>query len=236
MTAEFWAGGPFTVSPPGMMIWIWANYMECAQIAHTRDFPTFLYSGFDLAIHLFEVGRLVWGLKKENMEARPIQYIRNLYRAQTLTKYDGTSYLGASWVPFQATNFVTPPFPDFPSGHSAFSQSFANVMNVWFSGSIETIQMTLKTLNLLSPTFNGWQTRPFGSFQIGKGTSEIQPSVVPNTTITLSWPTWQAMADSSGISRQYGGIHCASAHSGSVALANELHSILIPYWQFVGVI
>jgi hypothetical protein len=96
--------------------------------------------------------------------------------------------------------------------------------------------MTLKTLNLLSPTFNGWQTRPFGSFQIGKGTSEIQPSVVPNTTITLSWPTWQAMADSSGISRQYGGIHCASAHSGSVALANELHSILIPYWQFVGVI
>jgi hypothetical protein len=233
MTAEFWAGGPFTVSPPGMMIWIWANYMECAQIAHTRDFPTFLYSGFDLAIHLFEVGRLVWGLKKDNMEARPIQYIRNLYRTQTLTKYDGTSYLGASWIPFQATNFVTPPFADFPSGHSAFSQSFANVMNVWFSGSIESIQMTLKTLNLLSPTFIGWQTRPFGSFQIGKGSSEIQPTVVPNTTITLSWPTWQSMADSSGISRQYGGIHCASAHSGSVALANEMHTVLKNAWKII---
>jgi hypothetical protein len=229
--AEFWAGGPFTVSPPGMMIWIWANYMEALRVAHTRGILVFLYSGFDLAIHLFETGRLVWGLKKHNMEARPIQYIRNLYRTQSLTKYDGTSILGESWVPFQASNFVTPPFPDFPSGHSAFSQSFANVMNSWFTSSIQTVQFTLKTLPLLSPTFVGWQTLPFGSFQIGKGTSEVQPNLVPASTITLSWPTWQTMADSSGISRQYGGIHCESAHTGSQALANALHSILVSYWQ-----
>ncbi len=106
-------------------------------------------------------------------------------------------------------------------------------MNTWFSGSIETVQMTLKTLNLLSPTFTRWQTVPFGSFQFGQGTSEIQPSVVPDTTITLSWPTWQAMADSSGVSRQYGGIHCKSAHLGSVRLANDLHSVLQSQWQFL---
>jgi hypothetical protein len=229
--AEFWAGGPFTVSPPGMMLWIWANYMEALHIADTRGFTVFLYSGFDLAIHLFEAGRLVWGLKKYNMEARPIQYIRNLYRTDTLTKYDGTMYLGASWVPFQATNFVTPPFADFPSGHSAFSQSFANVMNTWFSESIETVQFTMKSLPLLSPTFNDWQTLPFGTFRIGQGTSEIQPTLVPNSTLTLSWPTWQAMAESSGVSRQYGGIHCKSAHLGSQALANELHKQLRGFWN-----
>jgi hypothetical protein len=230
--AEFWAGGPFTVSPPGMMMWIWANYMRAANIAHSRTFSIFLYSGFDLAIHLFEASRLVWGLKQQNMEARPIQYIRNLYRTQTLTKYDGTSFLGDSWIPYQTGSFVTPPFPDFPSGHTAFSQSFANVMNRWFSASIDSIQFTLKTLPLLSPIFTRWQTSRFGTFDIGQGSSEIQPLNVPSSTITLSWSSWQEMADSSGISRQYGGIHCKSAHQGSQALANELHLVLQSAWQF----
>ena len=226
--AEFWAGGPNTYSPPGMMLWFWKTTLSALAVSDS----TCIFSGLDLAIHLFETSRLVWGLKKQNMEARPIQEIRRMYRDQTLVKYDGSPITGAEWVPYQATHFVTPPFADFPSGHSAFSQSFANVMNSWFGPQIPKIEVTLSNLRLISALFTTDQRNILGNVTIPKGSSEIQPNVVPKNALILQWGTWQAMADSSGISRKYGGIHCTSAHTGSQALANSLHEKVSSVWNF----
>lgn len=231
MIAEFWAGGPFTVSPPGMFIWFWRYFIDSCYSASADGMNTFLFSGFDLAIHLFETGRLVWHSKKDNMQARPIQEIRRMYRGQTLTKWDGTSMLGEDWTPYQETNFVTPPFPDFPSGHSAFSQGFANVMTSWFGASIKQNSVNLNTMNLISPIFSENQSQPFGTFEISAKTSQIQPEVVPSNKIIFSYSTWQDMADEAGISRKYGGIHATSAHTASQALANALHPILESAWN-----
>jgi hypothetical protein len=218
--AEFWAGGPFTVSPPGMLIWMWKYYVS------GMDSDLFVWSGLDLSLHLFETGRIVWGLKKAHMEARPIQEIRRLYRGQSVKKYDGTTILGESWVPYQETNFVTPPFADFPSGHSAFSRSFANVMNAWFGPTINnSLTFVYSDISLISPALES-QTGAFGSFEFGAGASEIQAGTVPAEAVTLSWTTWNDMADSAGISRKYGGIHATSAHTGSVAAADALHTAI----------
>ncbi len=231
VTAEFWAGGPFTVSPPGMCIWFWKEYMQTFNVAHTRGFDVFFYSGLDLAIHIFETGRLVWGLKKTQMQARPIQEIRRLYRGQTLTKYDGSPVQGELWVPYQESNFVTPPFADFPSGHSAFSQSFALVMTDWFGASIPSSSQSRRVdLSLLSPVFQEAQTGVYGSFVFPAQASLIQTGVVPSAPITLQWSSWQDLADSAGLSRKYGGIHATSAHTGSQALATELHGRIRNRW------
>lgn len=230
--AEFWAGGPFTVSPPGMFIYFWSKYMKAYRPLRRIGFDSFFYSGLDLAIHLFEVGRLVWQLKKNNMEARPIQEIRRIYRGQTIKRYDGVDIQGELWVPYQTSNFVTPPFADFPSGHSAFSQSFANTMNSWFTEIIQEVPVFLDDLYLIAPTLNQNQTYLFGRFLFPKGQSEIENQIVPSKDILLSWSTWNSMAESAGLSRQYGGIHCASAHLGSTVLANELHQILDSKWSF----
>jgi hypothetical protein len=228
VNAEFWAGGPYTVSPPGMFVWVWKTLMATQPPA----LDVFVFSGLDLAIHLFETGRVVWKLKQTNIEARPIQEIRRLYYGQTLTKYDGTSILGQSWMPYQVPSFVTPPFSDFTSGHSGFSQSFANVMSAWFGASIPTTApINMSDLSLLSPMFQSPQSNRFGQFTIMSGTSEVQPAVVPATNISFGWTTWQDMALSAGLSRQYGGIHAISAHHGSVAAANTLHPILKSYWN-----
>ena len=224
--AEFWAGGPGTVSPPGMFIYLWKEYNRVANTAHTYGISTFIYSGFDLALHLFETGRYVWGLKYDRMQARPIQEIRRLYRGVSVFKYDGTVIDGKDWVPYQETNFVTPPFADFSSGHSAFSQSFANVMNQWFGTTIPNYTIRYKNLNLICPLFESVQTNKFGSFTFTKGSSMIQHNVVPSDDITLSFSDWNSLANSAGISRKYGGIHATSAHTASVALANELHTRL----------
>jgi hypothetical protein len=229
--AEFWAGGPFTVSPPGMFIWFWRYNAEANQIARNFGLNRFFYSGLDLAIHLFETSRLVWRSKKDNFQARPIQDIRRMYRGQTLTSYDGTSISGEAWSPYQETNFVSPPFPDFPSGHSAFSQSFANTMKEWFGDLIENKTISMTNLNLLSPMFVDSQRNPFGTFFIPAGSSQIENTIVPATQLNFTYPSWQAMADEAGISRKYGGIHAMSAHTSSQALANALHPILNTVWN-----
>jgi hypothetical protein len=228
VSAEFWAGGPYTVSPPGMFIWFWKTFIA----AQPPSLDVLFFSGLDLSIHLFETGRVVWALKTQYMEARPIQEIRRLYRGQTLTGYDGTPIQGESWMPYQVTSFVTPPFADFTSGHSGFSQSFATVMSAWFGAAIPTTApMIMDDLSLLSPTFLSPQSNPIGQFTFVSGTSEVQPLVVPTNSVILHWTTWQEMALSAGLSRQYGGIHAMSAHQGSVAAANALHTTLQSYWN-----
>lgn len=223
--AEFWAGGPGTVSPPGMCMWFWKT---CVKGQSVSD-ETFVYSCLELGIHLFEISRIIWGLKKDQMQARPIQEIRRLYRGQSVKKYDGKTILGEEWVPYQETNFVTPPFADFPSGHSAFSQVFALVMSKWFGSSLPTRTLESTDVTLLSPILQN-QTHSFGSFTIQPRTSQIQISVVPSTPITLSWATWQDMADEAGISRKYGGIHCTSAHTSSQAAAQECFTQIQTVW------
>ena len=218
LIAELWAGGPGTVSPPGMYMMLWKQFCTAKPML----FSTLLLSGLQLSITLFEGSRLTWALKRQYMEARPIQEIRNRYKNDDVLLYDGTTVKGERWVPFQATNFVTPPFPDFPSGHSCFGKCFANVMTNWFGASLPSVQITMSNAKLFSPTLTSTLTTTFGTFPIAQGASEVQPSVEPSTPLTLTFTTWNEMAESSGVSRQYGGIHCASAHSGSLIVANEV--------------
>ncbi len=223
-TAEFWAGGPFTVSPPGMFLWFWKEFMIAKNIPRSCNFDTFFYSGFDLAQHIFEASRIAWKLKKKYMQARPIQEIRRAYRLQTLPHYNGATIQGEAWVPYQEANFVTPPFADFPSGHSTFGQSFALVMTDWFGSRIpETEARELHDLELLSRTFTTTETLKYGQIIFRAGKSAIQPTIVPAQDIELRWTTWQEMADSAGISRKYGGIHATSAHTGGQAVAQTVH-------------
>jgi len=225
--AEFWAGGPLTVSPPCMMIWFWKKFIEITG----QTAQTMVYSGLELSINIFEGSRVTWALKRDNMEARPIQEIRRRYASQTLTNYDGTPIAGNLWVPYQETNFVTPPFADFPSGHSAFSQAFANVMNAWFPPYIPTTRVMMSDLNLLSPIFTAAQENSLTDILINKQSSKIQIGVVPASDTQLTWSVWQDIADQAGISRQYGGIHCVSADNGGKLVANGIYPIITTKWS-----
>lgn len=230
VTAEYWAGGPNTVTPPGMMAWFWKEYIRTL-----RPNPALtIYSGLDLGIHLFEGSRITWRNKQRKVEARPIQEVRVNFTGQTFTSWDGTPISAELWTPYQESDFVTPPFADFPSGHSHFSQAFCNTMTYWF-GSIIPTQSTLKEdLYLLSPCFSNTlpQTGSLATVIFPEGKSQIQNGIVPSSPVQLSWSTWQDLANSAGMSRLYGGIHCLSAHTSSQALANSLHSMIESVWNF----
>lgn len=233
MVAEFWAGGPGTVSPPCIAVVMWNLFMIGLLESQVVLYDTYFFSGLEMAIHVFEAGRLIWGLKKQVMQARPIQEIRMAYRGQTLKNGFGEPVLGESWTPFQEDDFVTPPFADFPSGHSGFSQVFADVMTKWFGATIPKTQRIYGGgLSLISPMLASALSLEFPTFIMPAGQSLIQPGgTVPAADVILTWTHWQDMADSAGISRKYGGIHATSAHVGSQALARELHIRIQESWR-----
>jgi hypothetical protein len=90
------------------------------------------------------------------------------------------------WMTYQASNFVTPPFPGYTSGHSTFSRAGAEVL----------------------AAFTGNEYFPGG---MGRFTAEQNEYLAfeegPSQTVTLQWATYADAADEAGLSRRYGGIH-----------------------------
>jgi hypothetical protein len=101
-----------------------------------------------------------------------------------VTQHSGVKWIhGDTWIPYQRTNFVTPAFPGYFSGHSTFSRAAAEVI-ASFTG---------------SPFFPG-----------GLGVSSnyvLGFEQGPSAPVTLQWATYYDAADQAGISRIYGGIH-----------------------------
>ncbi|MCO6455061.1 MAG: M10 family metallopeptidase C-terminal domain-containing protein [Pirellulaceae bacterium] len=124
----------------------------------------------------------------------------------------GVSWIRAvDWLPYQAANFVTPPFAGYTSGHSTFSRASAEVLTQ-FTGS-EFFPGGLGEFHAPADTYL--------KFESG-----------PTTDVTLQWATYFDAADEAGISRLYGGIHVAAddfmgritgSHIGQSAYAQALH-------------
>ncbi len=104
-----------------------------------------------------------------------------------VTTYQGVKWMHAdTWVPYQRTNFVTPAFPGYVSGHSTFSRAAAEVLTAltgtpFFPGGLATYT---------APANTGL------GFERG-----------PSQTLTLQWATYYDAADQAGLSRIWGGIH-----------------------------
>lgn len=94
--------------------------------------------------------------------------------------------LAASWWPYQRPTFVTPPFPGYTSGHSAYSRGAAEVL----------------TLLTGTPYFPGG----LGEFHCPQN-QYLVFEVGPSVDITLQWASYYDAADQSALSRIWGGIH-----------------------------
>ncbi len=182
---EFWADGPGTALPPGH----WAEFAQwiARRDAHTLDQDAQLF--FVLANALFDASIAVWDCKRVFDSVRPITAIRFLKAGQQIRAwggpYKGTQTIpGEQWQAYQIGAQPTPAFPEFTSGHSAFSSAAAEVLRS-FTGSDH-----------------------FGySVTVKAGTSPVEVGAVPATDLTLTFATFSDAADQAGMSRRYGGIH-----------------------------
>jgi hypothetical protein len=183
--AEYWADGPNTELPPGH--WMLFGQFVSRRDGHTLDQDVKLF--FALANAVFDAGIVAWDCKRAYDYVRPVTAVHFLFAGKKIRAwggpYRGTRVIdGADWEPYQPVTFVTPPFPEFTSGHSTFSAAGAEILKS-FTGS-----------------------DAFGaSVTVRAGSSKVEPGAAPATDVTLSWATFSDAADQAGISRRYGGIH-----------------------------
>ncbi len=183
--AEYWKDGPASETPPG-------HWFLLAQVIGKRDRHTLdedVQMFFILGNALLDASIVAWDAKRYYNSVRPITAIRYLFNNVPVRAWGGPNkgtqtIPGQTWIPYQPATALTPPFPEFFSGHSIFSATSAEILTL-FSG---------------STSFNYSYTK-------AAKTSVIEPGTTPATDIRLSWSTLQDAANEAGLSRRYGGIH-----------------------------
>jgi hypothetical protein len=185
--AEYWADGPQSEFPPGHTM-VFAQAISRMR-AHTLDQDVKLF--FMLGNAEMDASISAWKLKYQYDCVRVITAIRKRYEGQYITSWLGPNkgygkVLGENWLPYQALNVVTPPFPEYVSGHSTFTAAGRTILG-GFEG---------------SDKFNAQVVIPAGSSRFEANT--------PATDVTLTWKTLTAAADEAGWSRRWGGIHFKS--------------------------
>ena len=186
VTAEYWADGPGTAFPPGHMVTFGEALSRMRSDTLDQDVKLF----FALGNGVMDAGIAAWNQKylPSNNTVRPITAIRERYKNQLINSWlgPGKGYgqvLGQNWIPYQATSVVTPPFPEYVSGHSTFTAAGRTILALFYG----------------TDNFNAKVTIPAGSSSFESGT--------PRKPVVLSWKTLTDAADQAGMSRRYGGIH-----------------------------
>ena len=195
VTAEYWADGPNTEFPPGHTC-VFAQVLSRKR-GHSLDTDVKMF--FEVGNALMDAGIASWNAKYTWDFVRPATAIRARYAGQQVTSwlgpYQGYGQVdGSQWRPYQAPTVVTPPFPEYTSGHSTFTSAGAHILTQ-FTG---------------SDTFGA-------SVTIKAGSSLFEPRTathpgVPASDETLSWATFTLAGEEAAMSRIYGGIHFKSGN------------------------
>ena len=215
-----------------------------------------------IATGIYEASLNAWKLKRTYLQARPIQKIRQLlynpsqgvnqpihqdWNPSTPTN-NGTPTIntGAYWLPYQTLDTVSPPFPDFCSGHSTFGATACRLMT-YLTGSDQVV-LANPIINLLAFRYtcqlyynnDAWRNVAINNLFFYPGCSAVQPGMdtqsggfngalqVPLTGLRLEYPTWTGMAADNGESRIYGGVHWESSNQAGLLVGNQVADLL---WQ-----
>jgi hypothetical protein len=202
--AEYWADGPLSVFPPGH------DFIFAQALSRRRNLSTAASLDADAKL-FFMLGNAMmdssiacWYQKYKYDFVRPVTAIRYnpAYKDRLVNSWLGPNQgfgmvPGSRWMPYQQLNVVTPPFPEYPSGHSTFSGAGATILSSFFG-------------------------EAFGAYVVIKKGSSAFESNTPSTDVTLSWPTFTDASNEAGDSRRWGGIHFFTGDNHGRALGRQV--------------
>jgi hypothetical protein len=220
-TAEVFEGGSGTVSPPGQMNIITYYVLNSLNMKDQMFLHFYLLNTI-----LYSSAIVTWKIKRTYMQSRPLQDIRQgindklhqIYLSHSF--YDNQDepkkYNKEEYTPYQKDNFVTPPFPDFTSGHSCFTSSAMNFIQELTNGlqpsDIDFIPFSLKHKRYFCPMLAySLDNSDVSTFNVKNKTSSIN-NEIPNCNVSLIYNYWDDISNASGMSRLYGGIHTMTAN------------------------
>jgi hypothetical protein len=219
VTAEYWADGPHSEFPPGH----WAVIAGALSRKNGNSLDTDAKLFFVLGNAVLDAGISAWSAKYKIVPNdpqgtwdfwRPITAIRYHYRGQMINSWKGP-YKGyglvpaEQWLPYQALNVITPPFPEYTSGHSTFSGA-ARVAIIAFTG---------------TDNFRAQVTIPAGSSLFEP--RDANHVGTPAKNVVLSWKDLLDASYQAGMSRRYGGIHFYSGD-----MHGRANGASVGYWVY----
>lgn len=200
MIAEYWAGMhedkcDKTLAIPKHGYWTVPPLQCCRLARYVAEKKAFLNSHviksfFAVTNGLLDASIAAWDAKEWYDYGRPDSIIRELFDDVSFQAWGGRCrgtirMEGENWEPYLQR---TPPFPEYPSGHSTFTRVTAEILG-WYCGASDGRIEYGETV-----------TFPAKS-------SVIEPECTPGREIRLTWSTLRDAADQAGMSRRYGGIH-----------------------------
>jgi hypothetical protein len=229
--AEFWAGGKHTITPPGFWNLFLVAYF---QKYVSNDFDKQAKYFIILNSALFQTSIFVWSIKRNKMQARPIQTIRYYFGNQTINYYFGDNISTSLWKPYQPDDFVTPPFPDFISGHSTFSSVGSRILGNLIGNNLLDLNLSVSGDfgQYMSPLFsnsNNVEDKIYlHCFTIFPQTSSVNtPTSYPTKAVQMTYRSWDDMAIEAGVSRIYGGIHYECSNYAGYLVGNKIANDMI---------
>ena len=200
MSAEFWNDPPGSVTPPGH----WNEFAQDVSVRDKHSLDDDVKMFFVLNNGQFDTSIAVWEAKRYYDAIRPVSAVRYWYKGMPLQAWGGpskgfTTLDGSDWTPW----IPTPAHPEYPSGHSAFSSSGAEILRR-FTG---------------NDTFDK-------AIVFKAGSSYIDPGKSPAADTSLQWATFWEVGDDAGYSRRAGGIHYDEADYRSRTLGREVAAVV----------
>lgn len=236
-----WADGPKSSLPPG-------HWQEIAidLVARRRGYDLDTATKFLLLTSVvnYEAGISCWEQKELYRTVRPQEYISLTQMLDDIpNSWRGVfcpagTLKGWAWRDYAVPALNTPAFPEYPSGHSTFSNATATIIGL-FTGSDTVyggpVVLEFKKGLLGFKNKFGWEQHCFANgttFDGGKCTyvkCAVDPTqdsstiFSPQTDGALGpFSNWTSLAYNAGESRLYGGYHPQSGNLGGLELGKEV--------------
>lgn len=237
----FWADGPKTTLPPG-------HWQEIAIdfVARRRgyDLDTAVKLLLLTSVVTYEAGVACWQQKALYRTVRPQEYIALTRILDDIPNSNRGVFCplgtvkGYQWRDYAVPQLNTPAFPEYPSGHSTFSNASATVIALFTGNDTvygDAIVYPFKKGLLGFKNKYGWEQHCFPNGTTFDGSSctyqkcKVDPTYDSSTNFSPSedgqlgpFYNWTSLAAHAGESRLYGGYHVQSGNIGGLALGREV--------------
>ena len=201
MSAEYWDDFAGTDTPPGH----WNRLAEeiSQRDKHDLDQDVKMFFALNAAEHDTSVA--AWEAKRFYDYIRPVSAVREFYKGKQVQGWAGpgkgiTAIDGSEWLPW----INTPPHPEFPSGHSAYSNAAAEILKRFKNGNDTFVKKVV----------------------FAPGSSRFDPGNSPAQETTLEWRTFSEVAEDAAWSRRAAGIHFDEADFRSRVLGRVVAGVV----------